>query len=83
MRGMYKTRDDELRNNINAYDVEIGIAEETKAKMQADYDDSAHDLNMLKDEYELLREEARKREEIARILAEKEAVFTEKMNKLE
>jgi hypothetical protein len=33
MRGMYKTRDDELRNNINAYDVEIGIAEETKSKM--------------------------------------------------
>jgi hypothetical protein len=38
---------------------------------------------MLKDEYELLREEARKREEIARILAEKEAIFSEKMNKLE
>lgn len=33
MRGQYKTRDDELRNNINAYDVEIGIAEETKGKM--------------------------------------------------
>lgn len=38
---------------------------------------------MFKDEYELLREEARKREEIAAILAAKEAEFTEKMRKLE
>lgn len=83
MRANYTNRAQELVNNVNAYDVEIGIAEETKAKMQSDYDDSAHDLAMLKDEYELLREEARKREEIAQILAEKEAVFNEKMVKLE
>lgn len=83
MRGMYKTRDDELRNNFNSYDTEIGIAEETKAKMQDDYNDTANDLTMLKEEYDLLREEARKREEIARILAMKEAEFTKKMDKIE
>lgn len=83
MRARYVTRQNELVTNVTTYDGEIQTAEETKAKMETDYKDSAHDLQMFKDEYELLREEARKREEIAAILAAKEAEFTEKMRKLE
>ena len=83
MRAKYINRAQDLANNVIAYDGEITTAEETKAKMETDYKDSAHDLQMFKDEYELLREEARKREEIAAILAAKEAEFTEKMRKLE
>lgn len=50
--------------------------------MDLDYDDTATDLKQAREEFELLREEARKREEIAAILARKNAEFSEKMDKL-
>lgn len=71
-----------MRLNVQQYDLEIFASEETNKKMQLDYDDTATDLAQAREEYELLREEARKREEIAAILARKNAEFSEKMNKL-
>jgi hypothetical protein len=44
MRAKYINRAQDLANNVIAYDGEITTAEETKAKMETDYKDSAHDL---------------------------------------
>ena len=75
-------RKQEMVNNVMAYDHEINTAEESKSKMKNDYDDSVNDLKMMQDEYELLREEAEKRERIAAIIAKKEAAFFKKQEQI-
>ena len=82
LRSNWSRKDQNLRLNVAQYDTEINASEETNAKMQADYDDTAFDLSQAKEEYELLRDEARQREEIAAILERKNAEFSEKMNKI-
>lgn len=82
MRANWARKDQALYLNIQSYDTEIGASEETNMKMKLDYDDTATDLAQAREEYELLREEARKREEIAAILERKNAEFSEKMNKI-
>lgn len=64
------------------HDQEITSAEASRNKSQADYDDTATDLNVAKEQYDMLKEEARKREEVAQILEKKNKEFTEKMDKL-
>lgn len=70
-RGNWSRKDVTLRLNVQSYDQEITQNEETVFKMQADLEETDADLNQVREEYELLREEARKREEIAAILEAK------------
>ena len=64
------------------HDNEINAAEVTKAKTLEDFKEVDTDLKQISDEHDLLREEARKREEIAAIMERKNKEFTDKMDKL-
>ena len=73
---------DALHAMYQQHDAEITSAETAKQKNQEDYNDTLADLKVAQETFDLLKEDARKRDEVAQILERKNKEFTEKMEKL-
>jgi predicted nuclease with TOPRIM domain len=71
LRKEYKKKMDEFHSNMGQYDTEIQASVLDNSRCQADYEEVAADLRNVKEEYELMVEERRKRDEIAAILKKK------------
>jgi CHASE3 domain sensor protein len=70
------------KENMNQYDTELRHQTKDNEKIQTEYDDTLTELNYMKEEYNILLEEKRKRDEIAAIMQKKKDEQNEKMNKL-
>ena len=72
----------ELDAGYFQHDNEITAAENGLQKNIEEYQDTAADLKMVQSEFDMLREEKRKRDEIAAMLEKKNKEFTDKMDKI-
>jgi len=69
-------------DNMENYDKELKTNTKDNDNTKAEYDGTIADLNNMKEEYNMLLEEKRKRDEIAAIMQKKKDEQNEKMNKL-
>jgi hypothetical protein len=67
---------------MEQYDNELKTQTKDNANTMGEYEGTLADLNNMKEEYNMLLEEKRKRDEIAAIMQQKKDMQNEKMDKL-
>ena len=82
LRKEYKKVSMAYTDNMETYDKELKTNTKDNENTKAEYDGTIADLNNMKEEYNMLLEEKRKRDEIAAIMQKKKDEQNEKMNKL-
>lgn len=71
LRREYRKSHNAYSDNMNSYDYEMKNQTREKEKYLAEFDDTNGELASVKDEYEVLMQERKKREEIAAIMKRK------------
>lgn len=82
MRQQYSRSFKNWTNTVIGYDQDLKNQERENKKSQAEYDDVQHELQEMKEHFNLLLEEKRKREELNRFMQRKKDEQSAKMNRL-
>ena len=82
LRKEYKRCANIYKSNMQSYDDDLKNITREKQKAQDEYDDTSKELKDMKETFELLLEEQRKRDAIREIMERKKREQDAKMNKL-